>query len=641
MKTLLLTLALFTLAISTFAKELIIDRPHFICNNTSTIEIETVTLTDTATILYCKAYYRPRFWIRIVSETYLNVDGKKYMIRSADGIKLDAEHWMPDSGESEFTLYFEPIPTNTKSFDFIEGDCADCFKIWGIELSNDDLPPLRLDSQFKNYQLDYNTPLAEPILESGKVRLKGRVLDWKPSMSDYKVEVQLNFELISIPFNTKADGTFDVEFEVPHTTMVTISNAQFFVSPGEDITLNLNQRELSRMRSRIHSNSPSYGYAFYTNARYAALIDEVLHNTSIPYFNALRKSTRDVLGMDIYQYRDHIVDEFRLTSDQLQNDTTISDNLKITIKYRIINDLIQMLLMHSHFLEEAYRIANNIDLNDYENPLVGFKKLDAPTPDYFKIIKEFDIDNRYALSFAQLPYITYCLNMIAMSLSEPNPESPGSKPAEIKITDLYNVNEGIVSDLNEYSRAMHLFSQFTPLPDTQITELQAKINHPLFFESIKNNNLKLKAKIEENKAKSGYNIIDMTGVAPEQLLTTIIEKYKGKVIFIDFWATWCGPCRDAMKHAEPVKEQLKGKDVVFVYITNSSSPDNAWRNMIANIPGEHMMLNNEQSKYMSSVEYQYRGIPSYALIGKDGTKKHFQTGFMGAETMKSLIEAEL
>lgn len=63
--------------------------------------------------------------------------------------------------------------------------------------------------------------------------------------------------------------------------------------------------------------------------------------------------------------------------------------------------------------------------------------------------------------------------------------------------------------------------------------------------------------------------------------------------------------------------------------------------MIANIPGEHMMLSNEQSKYMSSVEYQYRGIPSYALIGKDGSKKHFQTGFMGAETMKSLIEAEL
>lgn len=133
MKTLCtLLLALGTIC-SIQAQERKVNQPPFIVRNTSTVEINQITLSDTATVLDIKAYYRPHNWIRISGESYLLADnGKKYPIRSGSGITLDKEFWMPDSGEATFSLIFPTLPATVKTIDFIESDCEDCFKIWGI-----------------------------------------------------------------------------------------------------------------------------------------------------------------------------------------------------------------------------------------------------------------------------------------------------------------------------------------------------------------------------------------------------------------------------------------------------------------------------------------------------------------------------
>lgn len=69
-------------------------------------------------------------------------------------------------------------------------------------------------------------------------------------------------------------------------------------------------------------------------------------------------------------------------------------------------------------------------------------------------------------------------------------------------------------------------------------------------------------------ASSTYSIIDIDPkMSAEQILPTIIGNYKGKRILVDFWNTWCAPCRAAMSAIHPLKEQLT--DVVFVYTISS------------------------------------------------------------------------
>lgn len=75
-------------------------------------------------------------------------------------------------------------------------------------------------------------------------------------------------------------------------------------------------------------------------------------------------------------------------------------------------------------------------------------------------------------------------------------------------------------------------------------------------------------------------------------------KSKEKVIFIDFWATLCNPCLSAMRESKSVKEEFLDKDVVFVYIADTSSPRKTREQKISEIKGEHCCLSQkDEPKY--------------------------------------------
>ncbi|MFA5419110.1 MAG: TlpA disulfide reductase family protein [Bacteroidales bacterium] len=98
----------------------------------------------------------------------------------------------------------------------------------------------------------------------------------------------------------------------------------------------------------------------------------------------------------------------------------------------------------------------------------------------------------------------------------------------------------------------------------------------------------------------------------------ILAKYKGKVIYLDFWASWCGPCRGEMPHSANMKKQLAGKDVVFVYI--SSDQDAAkWEGMIKQlqITGEHYLTNQKAYQEYNQL-LNVKTIPRYVIIDREG-----------------------
>jgi len=115
------------------------------------------------------------------------------------------------------------------------------------------------------------------------------------------------------------------------------------------------------------------------------------------------------------------------------------------------------------------------------------------------------------------------------------------------------------------------------------------------------------------------NIIDLN--SPEYANTTfddVIAKYEGKVIYLDFWASWCGPCKREMPYSHKMQETFLGKDVVFLYISSDKNVS-AWASAVDNLKltGEHYLASLSVKRDYGT-RFNVRFIPRYILIDKKG-----------------------
>ena len=74
----------------------VVENPLIATANTQTLDIVKVELSDTATVLHMNAYYRPKNWIVISSDSYLQIPARRFMLTGAEGITPDSLFWMPD-----------------------------------------------------------------------------------------------------------------------------------------------------------------------------------------------------------------------------------------------------------------------------------------------------------------------------------------------------------------------------------------------------------------------------------------------------------------------------------------------------------------------------------------------------------------
>ena len=107
----------------------------------------------------------------------------------------------------------------------------------------------------------------------------------------------------------------------------------------------------------------------------------------------------------------------------------------------------------------------------------------------------------------------------------------------------------------------------------------------------------------------------------EDIFRKIVEPYRGSYVYIDIWGTWCRPCKEEMKYVPELKEALKDKNVVYLYLCNQSSEE-SWRNNIEryHLAGEHCIHYNLPDAQQSALE-NYIGIngyPTYKLVTPDG-----------------------
>ena len=101
---------------------------------------------------------------------------------------------------------------------------------------------------------------------------------------------------------------------------------------------------------------------------------------------------------------------------------------------------------------------------------------------------------------------------------------------------------------------------------------------------------------------------------------TKLEELKGKYVYVDVWATWCGPCRAEIPHLKKVEEAYHGKKIEFVSISIDKVKDHEkWQKFVTDkeLGGIQLFADNDwNSEFVK--DYKITGIPRFILIGPKG-----------------------
>lgn len=596
MKRLIVLFAVVCALFSCGQKEKVWERPEVGSASVNYFDFDKVVFTDTNTAVYMQIEYPSMGTWRFARETYIEADGKRYAAIGSDSIVLgEYTKTDPVTWKKNFVLYFEPLPRNTKSFDMLEGIGPRNFNFFNIRPEGVKLPEAEIPADFlADYPEDDVWP--DMVYSEDPVTIHIKALNYKPGMNaeitmwhfDITDPTSFNPKRVTLNENGEADYITKIYYpERIQTEYVASSSALYgsfalpFLAPGQEITVLM---DMNVVADSVKNSFVGYkGYLAKFNKKYSDEMSLRYYDEEMPDFD-LKGMKEAKTVSEIIASREKLIKEYDAYYEKRgYNDIEKKHMFEYELRFfSLVAEYADSLFRSQEFLDYILRVRPGCFFDD------SYLLADPDYKDVCHLFANTDVRGK-GPDFCRFLYgVTQIRG--GKKVSKPFIEDP----------DLSNLYDRISGDIN--------------------------------------------VEIEKNKKRNfdkNVHYLDLTDVAPENLLQTILNNYKGKTVVFDFWATWCAWCIKGHEEMAPLKETLKDKNIVFVYLTSTSSPFDRWMSAIPGIPGEHYYLTEEQDNYLSDHIFGTSSVPKYVIYDTDGKQLYTQVGWGGLDKIQTEIEKAL
>lgn len=392
----------------------------------------------------------------------------------------------------------------------------------------------------------------------------------------------------------KPDGTFRLEFDLYKTQDITLNPivGKMVASPGDSIQLQIDFKDIGNIEFWGNNQKSNTGLNKFLNSNYS-VFNFSYHGTGIMDFSKY-KSFCDSIKNLAEQKRQEFINETNPSPE-------IIDWTKdhITISYQ------KSLLDFPFYL--AYK--TNVDYHDLNIPIDYYNFLDNIENAFSETIINTEIYEWFNTYTATFYHRT--INDQALTKKDYYSKLLNALINNHKQSYLRQMLVGYLFYTDLTRNNIDFFSENRALLENNVSE--TSILNPLKIHFIELQKQKKNLEINSNAILS-----KLEGTAAESLIDSIWSINQGKVIYLDFWGTWCGPCIAEMPNSKKLKHMLAGKNIEFVYLCVSSKEEQ-WKQVISQmqIEGQHYYCDNNQSISIRKA-FNIEGIPYYMLVNKNG-----------------------
>lgn len=617
MKRILLMMCAWVLMLSAQAKYIVVDKP--VCAATMAsyrLKVMKVELSKKTTIVHLKvlnstwgwgdwSYANPRLVYN--GDTLAPKSGR---LITHEGSKVINEEvfesgkvYEKNTKRDSLILTFAPLPKGAQTFDCLVEEGKWTLKIQGIRLDNQLYPPCL--PPYKSF-VDDGQPLKPVKFEPGelsatiKVHGEGYVSSWE-EYTDYSGEMKKCFERQNsisefqrpcfLPETVDFSGS-DFQLTLPcFNTMFPL-----ILIPDEPLTLEIDQPAITYWDEDTKNEKIQHRDCYRLAGTTADINQVLLENQELRsvYFHT-EKIPVCADGQSFSEWSEQLWQNLQSWYQEILNNHPEYTRRQRDFLRLMTEDLY---VCHRHNYDNIVRVR--MEGQNIDSLVVHLNETYTLKEPHIKdmILYQDGLTFYMPVRIAHLPFL---------------------KANGLELTDAYKT----LKALDDADQLVKRMDDLEVLSDSVIQTV-----HPLLQSGLRHRNDSIREYVAELKKKIAEGalerILPVPDVPNDKLIETIVAQHPGKAVFIDIWATWCGPCKKGIKAMEPLKMKLKDKDVVFVYLTNESSPQEDFERQVAFISGQHYRL---PGTLISESFPGIDAIPQYYLYNREGKLVWQQCGW--------------